>query len=34
MALKEEALAKITPLNAKPKRYHADDQLLDFLKRL
>jgi site-specific recombinase XerD len=34
MALKEEALAKINPINTKPKRYHADDNLLEFLKCL
>lgn len=31
LALKEEVLAKTTPLNANPGRFRADDQLLAFL---
>ena len=34
LAMKEKALAKTTPTNVKPGRYHPDDQLLDFLKSL
>lgn len=34
LALKEEALSKTAPLNGKAGRYHADDQLLQFLKGL
>ena len=32
--LKEQILAKTTPHGCKPGRYHADDQLLAFLKDL
>jgi site-specific recombinase XerD len=34
LALKEQALAKTTPTQAKPARYRPDDQLLAFLKAL
>ena len=34
LALKEAILAKTTPLDAKPGRYHADDALLAFLNQL
>ena len=34
LALKEEALAKTTPLHGKTGRYKAGDQLLQFLKSL
>jgi integrase/recombinase XerD len=34
LTIKEEALAKTTPLNAKAGRYRADDALLEFLKNL
>lgn len=34
LALKEEILAKTTPLNGKVGRYRADDSLLSFLKNL
>lgn len=34
LTIKEEALAKTTPLNAKARRYRADDALLAFLKNL
>lgn len=34
LALKEQALAKTTPLGAKPGRYRPDDQLLAFLNAL
>ena len=34
LALKEQALAKTTPLNVLPGRYKPDDKLLAFLKRL
>lgn len=34
LALKEQALAKTTPPEAKPGRYRPDDQLLAFLKAL
>jgi integrase/recombinase XerD len=34
LTLKEEALAKITPLTVKARRYKPDDQLLHFLKAL
>jgi integrase/recombinase XerD len=34
LAIKEQALAKTLPLHAKTGRYHPDDKLLEFLKRL
>jgi integrase/recombinase XerD len=34
MRLKEEALARMTPLDAKPGRFRPDDQLLAFLESL
>lgn len=34
LAMKEQALAKATPLHGRPGRYHPDDQLLDFLNSL
>lgn len=34
LALKEQALAKTTPLNVQPGRYRPDDELLAFLKNL
>ncbi len=34
MRLKEEALARVTPLGAKPGRFRPDDQLLTFLEDL
>jgi len=34
LALKEKILAKTTPPNGKPGRYHPDDELLAFLKSL
>lgn len=34
LAMKEQALAKTTPLYASPGRYHPADQLLDFLNSL
>ena len=34
MELKEQALAKTQPFNARPARYHPDDQLLAFLQGL
>jgi site-specific recombinase XerD len=34
LALKEEILAKMRPVNCKPGRYRPDDQLLSFLKTL
>ena len=34
LALKEEALAKVTPLNVKPRCYRPNDQLLHFLQSL
>lgn len=34
LAMKEQALAKTTPLDASPGRYHPADQLLDFLNSL
>src|SRR5574337_181303 len=34
LAMKEQALAKTTPLDASPRRYHPADQLLDFLNSL
>lgn len=34
LAMKEHALAKTRPPQAKPGRYQADDRLLDFLNRL
>lgn len=34
LALKEAALAKTTPITAKPKRYRPDDELLAFLNNL
>ncbi len=32
--MKEQALAKVTPLNGKPGRYRPGDQLLTFLNSL
>jgi len=32
LAIKEEALSKITPINAKEGRFRPDDDLLAFLK--
>jgi site-specific recombinase XerD len=34
LAIKEEALAKTTPLDTKPRRYRANDKLLEFLAAL
>ena len=34
LAMKEKALAKTTPVNARPGRFRPDDQLLAFLKSL
>jgi integrase/recombinase XerD len=34
LALKEQALAKTSPVNGAPKRYRPDDELLRFLKQL
>ena len=34
LAMKEEILAKTTPINGHPGRYQADDQLLAFLNGL
>jgi integrase len=34
LAMKEQALAKTSPLCGKPRRYRPADQLLDFLNRL
>jgi len=34
LAMKEEILAKTTPVEGKPGRYHPDDQLLAFLRSL
>ena len=34
LAMKEEALAKMTPPQSKPGRYQPDDRLLDFLNNL
>jgi integrase len=34
LALKEAALAKTTPITAKPKRYRPGDELLAFLNNL
>ena len=34
LAMKEKALAKVTPHQVKPSRYRADDRLLAFLKNL
>ena len=34
LAMKEQALAKVTPLNSKPGRYRPGDQLLGFLNSL
>jgi site-specific recombinase XerD len=34
LAMKEEILAKTTPAEGKPGRYHPDDQLLAFLRSL
>jgi site-specific recombinase XerD len=34
LAMKEEILAKTTPPEGTPGRYHADDRLLAFLKSL
>jgi hypothetical protein len=33
-SIKERALARTTPTNVKPGRYHPDDQLLAFLEAL
>lgn len=34
LAMKEQALAKVTPAKAKPQRYQPDDELLAFLNQL
>ena len=34
LTMKEQALAKVTPLNGKPGRYRPGDQLLGFLNNL
>jgi site-specific recombinase XerD len=34
LAMKEEALSKVTPRNVRPGRFRADDQLLAFLNGL
>jgi integrase/recombinase XerD len=34
LAIKEQALARIKPLDSKPGRYRPPDALLDFLERL
>lgn len=34
LQMKEQALAKTTPLNVSPGRYFPDDELLAFLKSL
>ena len=34
LELKQQALAKTTPVNGQPGRYRPDDKLLAFLKRL
>jgi site-specific recombinase XerD len=34
LALKEEAMAKLNPVKAAPKRFQPDDELLAFLKQL
>ena len=34
LALKEQALAKITPLDSRPGRYRPDDRLMAFLEAL
>ena len=34
LEIKEKALARTTPTNVRPGRYHPDDHLLDFLKSL
>jgi integrase/recombinase XerD len=34
LAMKEEALAKVSPFGKKPKRYKPDDRLLAFLSAL
>lgn len=34
LAIKEQALSKVAPLQGKPRRYRPDDQLLAFLKGL
>jgi len=34
LELKQQALAKTTPVNGHPGRYRPDDKLLAFLKRL
>jgi site-specific recombinase XerD len=34
LAMKEEALAKVTPHQGRPRRYRPDDRLLAFLKNL
>lgn len=34
LAMKEQALAKTTPLHGRPKRFRPDDRLLSFLNCL
>jgi len=34
LAMKEQALAKGTPLHGRPSRYRPSDQLMEFLDRL
>jgi hypothetical protein len=34
LALKQQALAKTSPVKGAPKRYRPDDELLAFLKQL
>ncbi len=34
LAMKEKALAKVTPHQGRPSRYRPDDRLLGFLKNL
>lgn len=34
LAMKEQALAKATPLHGRPSRYRPSDQLMDFLNGL
>ena len=34
LAMKEEALAKTTPLHGRPGRYKPGDRLMEFLNRL
>jgi integrase len=34
LAMKEQALAKASPLQGRPSRYRPSDQLMEFLNRL